>query len=908
MKKDNFSDNDFDIDEYIKNHSDDDIASFEQSSFDDFFGSDDGLILKPESNDVDLFASIDKAFGVSEKPTDEISVTESSSEAITADLSEAVEEFQETVDEEPVVSLDKTVDVETDTIEEPVTDAEQIEAEETPDVKKEPEKRAKVPRVFNIVSTLNGDADRTDKPKKKTKKGKKAIEEPDEAPDNTHPLFTPKGITDTLKDNYMPYAMSVIISRAIPEIDGFKPSHRKLLYTMYKMGLLNGGLTKSANIVGSTMKLNPHGDSAIYETMVRLARGNESLLHPFVESKGNFGKHYSRDMQCAASRYTEAKLAPISAELFKNIDKNNVKFVDNYDGTLKEPTLLPLTFPNILITPSIGIAVGMASSVCSFNLAEVCRTTIEYIKNTEHDLMLTLKAPDFSTGGQIIVDPDEMRSIYDTGRGSFKIRAKYRYDKDYNRIEIYEIPYTTTIEAIIDKIIALIKEGKIKEISEIRDETDKQGLRIAIELKRGNDAEKLMQKLFAMTPLEDSFGCNFNILVRGTPKVMGIKEILDEWLIFRVDCIKNELNYDLVKMRDKLHLLYGLKKIILDIDKAIKIVRETEDDAEVVPNLIIGFGIDEKQAEYVADIKLRNLNKQYLLNRIDEVTELEKSISDTESTLNSKAKIKTLIIKELEAVIKKYGASRRSDIIYKEDIKAFVEEDTVEDYSVNLFFTKSGYFKKITPLSLRMGSEQKLKEDDEITISCEASNKAELLFFTDKCQVYKSKVSDFAECKASVLGHFIPSVLGFENGENCLFMAVTNDYKGFILIFFKNGKGARISLECYETKTNRKKLINAFSDKSEAVAFFALKEDYDIVLRASNDRFLSVNSAMIAEKTTKNTQGVQVMTLKGKNYVVSAKLLEPSDFTNPHRYKTKNIPAAGSFLSDDDKKKNQLTL
>ncbi len=888
------------------------MDDYMQSSFDDFFGSDDGLILKPKNEPDDLFKAIDEAFGGSSEP-ESAEETKETAEEVLPKEAEPLTSFKEAASEpekEIISELPKLVKEEEKKEEKLVKDdAAQRIALLKEKAEKEKKNKPELERVIfpNIVSTLNSKDEKSDKPKK-AKKGKKAaVETVDFDNEPKAPLFAPQGITSTLKQNYMPYTMSVIISRAIPEIDGFKPSHRKLLYTMYKMGLLSGGLTKSANIVGTTMRLNPHGDAAIYDTMVRLARGNETLLHPFVESKGNFGKHYSRDMQCAASRYTEAKLSSICAELFKNIDKNNVKLVDNYDGTLKEPTLLPVTFPNILITPSIGIAVGMASSVCSFNLSEVCDTTIEYIKNPDCDIMNTLKAPDFSTGGQIILSHEEMRNIYNTGRGSFKMRAKYRVDDD-GRIEIYEIPYSTTIEAIIDKIIALIKEGKIKEISEIRDETDKEGLRIAIELKRGNDPDKLMQKLFAITPLQDSFGCNFNILINGSPRVMGIKEILDEWLIFRIECIKNELNFDLQKMREKLHLLYGLKKIILDIDKAIKIVRETEEDSEVVPNLIIGFGIDEAQAEFVADIKLRNLNKQYLLNKISEVEELEKSIADTESTLASKAKIKNIIIKDLEQIKKKYGIPRKSDIIFKDDIETYSAEEEVPDFNVNIFFTKSGYFKKITPLSLRMNSEQRLKEDDEIIFSKEVSNKCDLLFFTDKCQVYKSKVSDFQECKASVLGHFIPSSLGFENNENPLFMAVTADYKGFILVTFKNGKAAKISLSAFETKTNRKKLINAYSDKSEAVAFFCDSADFDLLLRASNDRFLSVNTAMISEKTTKNTQGVQVITLKGKNTLFSAKRLEADDFVNPHRYKTKNIPAAGSFLSEDDKKKNQLTL
>ncbi|MEG0978821.1 MAG: DNA gyrase subunit A, partial [Oscillospiraceae bacterium] len=621
-------------------------------------------------------------------------------------------------------------------------------------------------------------------------------------------------ITETLEVNYMPYAMSVIMSRAIPEIDGFKPSHRKLLYTMYKMGLLNSGRIKSANIVGRTMQLNPHGDQAIYDTMVRLSKGYEALLHPYVDSKGNFGKAYSKDMQWAASRYTEAKLSPISAELFRDIDKDTVDFIDNYDNTMKEPILLPVTFPSILVNANSGIAVGMASSICSFNLKEVCETTIELIKNPEHIIIDTLKAPDFIGGGQILYNQEDIENIYATGRGGIKVRSIYSYDKANNCIDITQIPSTTTAEAIIDKIIDRVKAGVIREISDIRDETDKSGLKITIDLKRGIDADKLMQKLFRMTSLEDTFSCNFNILIGGSPQVLGVKQILTEWIAFRVECVRRRVFFDYTKCKEKLHLLRGLSKILLDIDKAIKIVRETNEEEEVVPNLMIGFGIDEIQADYVAEIKLRHLNKEYILKRLADIDKLEAEIADMEDILSSKTRIKKIIIAELNEVIKKYSQERKSEIIYSVELEEVELEEEVPDYQVTLFFTHSGYFKKITPQSLRMSGEQKLKDGDEIKDIIETTNAKELLFFTDKCQVYKAKVSDFDDTKASVLGDYIPTKLQMDEGENAIYMAVTSDYKGYMLFFFENGKVSKLDMSVYETKTNRKKLIKAYSDKS----------------------------------------------------------------------------------------------
>lgn len=715
-------------------------------------------------------------------------------------------------------------------------------------------------------------------------------------------------ITDTLEVNYMPYAMSVIMSRAIPEIDGFKPSHRKLLYTMYKMGLLQGGTIKSANIVGRTMQLNPHGDAAIYETMIRLARGNESLLHPYVESKGNFGKSYSKNMQYAASRYTEAKLAPISAELFRDIDKDTVDFVPNYDNTMTEPTLLPVTFPSVLVNANMGIAVGMASNICSFNLKEICDTTVALIKDPDADITETLKAPDFIGGGQILYDEDKMNEIFRTGRGSFKIRAKYSYDKKNNCIDIYEIPATTTTEAIIDKIVELAKGGKAKEISDIRDETDKKGLKITIDLKRGTDADKLMKKLYKMTPLEDSFGCNFNVLIAGTPRVLGVRELLLEWIAFRTECVNRRVFFDLFKAKDRLHLLEGLQKILLDIDKAIKIIRSTDEESEVVPNLMIGFGIDKIQADYVAEIKLRHLNREYILKKTEDIEKLRAEIEDMEDILASRSRVKKIIVNELSDVVKNYDKPRRSEIIYTSDIDDESEPDEeIPNYPVTLFFTKEGYFKKITPQSLRMSGEQKLKENDEIIETVEAANNTELLFFTDKCRVYKAKAADFDDSKASVLGDYVASKLEMEPDENAVYMAVTTDYKGFMLFFFENGKLAKIDLSAYETKTNRKKLIKAYCEKFPVVNMFCVTEDKEYVMKSTSGRILLLNTCAIAVKTTKDSMGVSVMTLKKGHRVSSVKEYTDGEFVKPARYRTRTLPAAGATLSADDVGE-QLTL
>lgn len=715
-------------------------------------------------------------------------------------------------------------------------------------------------------------------------------------------------ITDTLEVNYMPYAMSVIMSRAIPEIDGFKPSHRKLLYTMYKMGLLQGGTIKSANIVGRTMQLNPHGDAAIYETMIRLARGNESLLHPYVESKGNFGKSYSKNMQYAASRYTEAKLAPISAELFRDIDKDTVDFVPNYDNTMTEPTLLPVTFPSVLVNANMGIAVGMASNICSFNLKEICDTTVALIKDPDADITETLKAPDFIGGGQILYDEDKMNEIFRTGRGSFKIRAKYSYDKKNNCIDIYEIPATTTTEAIIDKIVELAKGGKAKEISDIRDETDKKGLKITIDLKRGTDADKLMKKLYKMTPLEDSFGCNFNVLIAGTPRVLGVRELLLEWIAFRTECVNRRVFFDLSKAKDRLHLLEGLQKILLDIDKAIGIIRSTDEESEVVPNLMIGFGIDKIQADYVAEIKLRHLNREYILKKTEDIEKLRAEIEDMEDILASRSRVKKIIVNELSDVVKNYDKPRRSEIIYTSDIDDESEPDEeIPNYPVTLFFTKEGYFKKITPQSLRMSGEQKLKENDEIIETVEAANNTELLFFTDKCRVYKAKAADFDDSKASVLGDYVASKLEMEPDENAVYMAVTTDYKGFMLFFFENGKLAKIDLSAYETKTNRKKLIKAYCEKFPIVNMFCVTEDKEYVMKSTSGRILLLNTGAIAVKTTKDSMGVSVMTLKKGHRVSSVKEYTDGEFVKPARYRTRTLPAAGATLSADDVGE-QLTL
>lgn len=715
-------------------------------------------------------------------------------------------------------------------------------------------------------------------------------------------------IVNTLEQNYMPYAMSVILSRAIPQIDGFKPSHRKLLYTMYKMGLLGSSRTKSANIVGQTMKLNPHGDSAIYDTMVRLSRGYEALLHPYVDSKGNFGKFYSRDMMCAASRYTEARLDEICEELFKDIDKNTVDFVDNYDNTLKEPTLLPASFPSILVNANTGIAVGMASSICSFNLKEVCKATIMIIKNSDADISKVLLAPDFVGGGSIIYDKKAMSDIYKTGRGSIKVRARYNYDKSQNCIDIYSIPPTTTSEAIIEKIIELVKKGVVKEISDIRDETGIDGLKITIDLKRNIDYEKLMQKLYKLTTLEDSFSCNFNVLINETPKVLGIKELLTEWLKFRLSCVRRRTQFDLNKQKDKLHLLEGLKKILLDIDKAIKIIRNTKEEAMVVPNLMEGFSMDEKQANYVAEIKLRHLNREYILKRTDEIEKLKDSISQLQNILGNEYNMKEIIAQELYDISKKYGKPRKTMLIYKEDIGEFDISEEIPDYQVNLFFTKNQYLKKITPQSLRMNSDQKLKEGDKIIQKVESSNDFELLFFTDKQQVYKAKVNDFQDSKASALGEFVPAKFDMDSDETVLYMVATKDYSGNVLFFFENGKVAKVKLNSYITKTNRKKLINAYSAKSRLVDIKYLNEEKDLLLTSSSGKVLLFNTSMIQSKSTKTTLGVSVMSLKPGYRVVKVSDLLPEKLKNEEKYRPKNLPAAGSFLILDDMQSEQLVL
>ena len=715
-------------------------------------------------------------------------------------------------------------------------------------------------------------------------------------------------ITDTLTVNYMPYAMSVIVSRAIPEIDGFKPSHRKLLYTMYKMGLLNGGRTKSANIVGQTMRLNPHGDAAIYETMVRLSRGNESLLVPFVDSKGNFGKVYSRDMAYAASRYTEAKLEPICNEIFREIDSETVDFVDNYDNTMPEPTLLPTAFPNVLVSANMGIAVGMASNICSFNLREVCKATAAWIKNPDCDLMEYLPAPDFSTGGEILYNASEMEEIYRTGRGSVKLRARWRYSKEGNLIEIYEIPYTTTSEAVIDKVSELIKAGKIREISDMRDETDLSGLKLTIDLKRGVDPEKLMQKLMRSTPLMDSFGCNFNILIAGMPRVLGVREIIEEWTAWRTECVRRRLYFQKQKKADKLHLLKGLKRILLDIDKAIRIIRETESDAEVVPNLMIGFGIDKLQAEFVAEIRLRNINKEYILKRTQEVDALAQEIAALEDTLKSERKLRALIVQELDAIAEKYGADRKTGIVYDAQNALPDEEETVPDYPVTVFVSNKGYFKKITPQSLRMSGEQKFKEGDGLRFSLETSNAAELLVFTDRYQVYKARCSDFEDSKASVLGDFLPAKLGFDEGENVAQVCFPADYGGNMLFAYENGKVAKVELSAYQTKSNRRKLTGAYCDKSPLVAAFLLREDTQLVLYSTEGRALIFSAAQIAAKTTRSTQGVAVLTLKRKATLHKAALLEKSGIVNAARYRTRTLPAVGALLKEEDAEEKQITM
>ena len=720
---------------------------------------------------------------------------------------------------------------------------------------------------------------------------------------------TEQAVSETLEVNYMPYAMSVIVSRAIPEIDGFKPSHRKLLYTMYKMGLLTGGRTKSANIVGQTMRLNPHGDAAIYETMVRLARGNETLLHPFVDSKGNFGKVYSRDMAYAASRYTEAKLDPICAELFRDIDSDTVDMVDNYDATMKEPSLLPTSFPNVLVSANQGIAVGMASNICSFNLKEVCDTTIALMKNPDHDILETLPGPDFSTGAELLYDEATTREIYSTGRGSFRLRAKWRYVKEGSLIEITEIPYSTATEVIMDKVAELIKAGKIREIADMRDETDLGGLKLTIDLKRGVDPDKLMQKLFRMTPLQDSFACNFNILIAGMPRVMGIGEILSEWTAWRMDCVKRRLYFQVQKKRERLHLLKGLERILMDIDKAIAIIRETELDSEVVPNLMIGFGIDEIQANFVAEIKLRNINKEYILKQTKATSQLEQEIAEMEETLGSPRKLKNVIIKELQQVSEKYGQPRKTEILYNvEEAEPEKEEDETPDYPVTAFVSNGGYLKKITAQSLRMSGEQKFKEGDSLAYAVETTNRAEILVFTDKFQCYKSRLSDFEDSKASLLGDYLPQKLGMDAGENVLQVIFPGDGRGFVLFFFENGKVAKVPLSAYETKTNRKKLTGAFSDKSPVVKILSLGADAQIAMYSSDGRAMIFSTADLLPKTTRNTIGVAVMSLKKKAVLQNALSLEQSGIENQARYRMKTIPAAGALLREEDTREKQATF
>ena len=720
---------------------------------------------------------------------------------------------------------------------------------------------------------------------------------------------TEQPVTETLEVNYMPYAMSVIVSRAIPEIDGFKPSHRKLLYTMYKMGLLSGGRTKSANIVGQTMRLNPHGDAAIYETMVRLARGNESLLHPFVDSKGNFGKVYSRDMAYAASRYTEAKLDAISAELFRDIDLDTVDMVDNYDATMKEPSLLPTTFPNVLVSANQGIAVGMASNICSFNLKEICDTAIALMRNPDHDILETLPGPDFSTGGQLLFDEATTREIYQTGRGSFKLRAKWRYVKEGNLIEVTEIPYTTTSEAIMDKVADLIKAGKIKEIADMRDETDLSGLKLAIDLRRGVEPEKLMQKLMRLTPLQDSFSCNFNILIAGMPKVLGVGEILEEWTAWRTDCVKRRIYFQVQKKEERLHLLKGLERILLDIDKAIAIIRETELESEVIPNLMIGFGIDEVQANYVAEIKLRNINKEYILKQTKAISQLEKEIQELNATLKSAAKLQNVIIGELEEVSKKFGKDRKTEILYaSEEIEPEDEAEDIPDYPVTLFVSKEGYLKKITAQSLRMSGEQKFKEGDALAFSVETTNRTEILVFTDKFQCYKSRLSDFEDSKASLLGDYLPQKLGMEQGETVVQVLLPGDYKGFVLFFFENGKAAKVPLSAYETKTNRKKLTGAYSDKSALKTAMAMQTDEQVAVYSTDARAVIFSTAQLLPKTTRNTQGVSVMSLKKKAVVSYAVKAADSGITNQSRYRTRTLPSAGAILKQEDTPEKQISF
>ena len=715
-------------------------------------------------------------------------------------------------------------------------------------------------------------------------------------------------ITDTLETNYMPYAMSVIVSRAIPEIDGFKPSHRKLLYTMYKMGLLNGARTKSANIVGQTMRLNPHGDAAIYDTMVRLSKGYGALLHPFVDSKGNFGKVYSRDMAWAASRYTEAKLSAICAELFRDIDSDTVDFIDNYDNTMKEPALLPTTFPNILVSANQGIAVGMASQLCGFNLGEVCDTTIAYLKNPDCDLTETLLAPDFPTGGEVICDVDALREIYSTGRGGVKVRARWRYDKKENLIEVYEIPYTTTTEAIMDKVAELIKAGKVREITDMRDETDLNGLKLTIDLKRGTDPDKLMQKLMKSTTLQDTMSCNFNVLIAGMPRVMGVRELLDEWCAWRTECVRRRVYFVMSKKKDKLHLLKGLKRILLDIDKAIKIIRETEAEADVVPNLMIGFGIDQVQAEYVAEIKLRNINKEYILKRVEETSALQDEIEDLEDILARPARVKKIIVTELEDVRRKYAEPRRTSIVYGHEVEEYTEETTVDDYAVSVFLSREGYFKKITPASLRMNAEQKYKEGDALAQSFETSNAAEVMFFTDRCQVYKSRLSDFDDTKASALGDYLPARLGMDEGESVVYMVLPGDYRGWMIFFFENGKAAKVELSAYRTTSNRRKLTGAYSDKSPLRTALCLREDCELAVYSTEPRVLVFSTALLGSKTTRATQGVAVLTLKKKFTLDYACPAEATGIANLARYRARSLPAVGALLKAEDSDEKQISL
>ena len=723
-----------------------------------------------------------------------------------------------------------------------------------------------------------------------------------------HAAVVEQPITDTLEVNYMPYAMSVIVSRAIPEIDGFKPSHRKLLYTMYKMGLLTGARTKSANIVGQTMRLNPHGDAAIYDTMVRLSRGYGALLTPFVDSKGNFGKAYSRDMACAAPRYTEAKLTPICAELFRDIDADTVDFVDNYDNTMMEPALLPTTFPNILVSANSGIAVGMASQFCGFNLKEVCETTVAYLKNPECDLTATLLGPDFPTGGELICDPDALREVYDTGRGSVRVRAKYRYVKEENLIEIYEIPYSTTVEAILDKVAELIKAGKAKEIADMRDETDLSGLKLTIDLKRGTDPDKLMARLFKQTTLEDSFSCNFNVLIAGSPKVLGVRQILEEWTAWRTESVRRRVYFVMKKKQDKLHLLKGLKRILLDIDKAIKIIRETEEESEVIPNLMIGFGIDQVQAEYVAEIKLRNINKEYILKRVQETDALRDEIEDLEDTLAKPQRIRKILVDELTAVAAKYGEPRRTTIVYGHELPVY-EEEQAEEYPVHIFLSREGYFKKISPQSLRMSSDQKFKEGDSLRQSFETTSNAEIMFFTDQHQVYKTRLGEFEDSKASVLGEYLPAKLGMDPGESVIYAVLPGtDYAGALLFFFENGKVARVELSAYQTTSNRRKLTGAYSDKAPLCCIRRVDKEGELAVYSSEPRCLIFHTALLAPKTTRTTQGVAVMNLKPKYHLERVTTVEESAISNLSRYRVRAIPAAGALLRQEDTEERQLGL